>query len=70
MPFMFFGNYPLVDLLNAVTGWGIDVAEALHGGSHPNAAELQPARGGHGQQVRLPGRMAGNRHRRPDRSPA
>jgi aldehyde:ferredoxin oxidoreductase len=33
MPFMFFGNYPLIELLNAVTGWGMDVAEALTAGA-------------------------------------
>jgi aldehyde:ferredoxin oxidoreductase len=61
MPFMFFGNYPLVDLLNAVTGWGIDAAEALRTG-----ARIQTLRqsfnlreGVTAEQVRLPGRMAG-----------
>jgi aldehyde:ferredoxin oxidoreductase len=33
MPFMFFGNYPLIELLNAVTGWGMDVREALTAGA-------------------------------------
>ena len=29
MPMMFFGNFPMVDFLNAVTGWDADVAEVL-----------------------------------------
>lgn len=61
MPFMFFGNYPLVDLLNAVTGWGMDVAEALRTG-----ARIQTLRqsfnlreGVTAGAVRLPERMSG-----------
>jgi aldehyde:ferredoxin oxidoreductase len=61
MPFMFFGNYPLIELLNAVTGWGIDVAEALTAG-----ARIQTLRqsfnlreGIAADGVCLPERMAG-----------
>jgi aldehyde:ferredoxin oxidoreductase len=61
MPFMFFGNYPLIELLNAVTGWGIDVAEALTAG-----ARIQTLRqsfnlreGIAAEGVCLPERMAG-----------
>ena len=61
MPFMFFGNYPLVDLLKAVTGWDLDVAEALRTG-----ARIQTLRqsfnlreGVTAGQVRLPDRMTG-----------
>jgi aldehyde:ferredoxin oxidoreductase len=61
MPFMFFGNYPLIDLLNAVTGWGMNMAEALKTGAciqtlrqSFNIREgIRPA------DVRLPDRMAG-----------
>ena len=61
MPFMFFGNYPLIELLNAVTGWGLDVPEALVTG-----ARIQTLRqsfnireGIQAEDVRLPDRMAG-----------
>ena len=33
MPMMFFGNFPLVEFLNAVTGWDADVAEILETGN-------------------------------------
>ncbi len=61
MPFMFFGNYPLIELLNAVTGWGMEVAEALAAG-----ARIQTLRqsfnlreGIAAESVRLPERMLG-----------
>jgi aldehyde:ferredoxin oxidoreductase len=61
MPFMFFGNYPLIELLNAVTDWGMDVAEALTAG-----ARIQTLRqsfnlreGIRTEQVQLPDRMVG-----------
>jgi aldehyde:ferredoxin oxidoreductase len=61
MPFMFFGNYPLIELLNAATGWGLDVAEALTAG-----ARIQTLRqsfnlreGIAADSVRLPERMLG-----------
>jgi aldehyde:ferredoxin oxidoreductase len=61
MPAMFFGNYPLIELLNAVTGWGMEAAEALRTGARIqtlrqsfNTREgIKPA------DVRLPERMAG-----------
>jgi len=62
MPFMFFGNYPLIELLNAVTGWGIDLAEALTAG-----ARIQTLRqsfnireGIRAGDIRLPDRMTGH----------
>jgi aldehyde:ferredoxin oxidoreductase len=61
MPFMFFGNYPLIELLNAVTGWGLDVAETLTSG-----ARIQTLRqsfnlreGIMSESIRLPDRMSG-----------
>jgi aldehyde:ferredoxin oxidoreductase len=61
MPFMFFGTFPLIELLNAVTGWGLDVAEALTAG-----ARIQTLRqcfnlreGVTAGSVRLPDRMTG-----------
>jgi aldehyde:ferredoxin oxidoreductase len=61
MPFMFFGNYPLVDLLNAVTGWGMDVAEALQTGARIQALRqsFNLREGVTADQVRLPDRMTG-----------
>jgi aldehyde:ferredoxin oxidoreductase len=61
MPFMFFGTYPLIELLNAVTGWDLDVSEALRAG-----ARIQTLRqcfnlreGVTARSVRLPDRMLG-----------
>ncbi len=61
MPFMFFGNFPLIELLNAVTGWEMNLAESLATG-----ARIQTLRqcfnlreGIAVQDVRLPDRMAG-----------
>ena len=33
MPLMFFGNFPFVDFLNAVTGWNLSVADVLTTGA-------------------------------------
>jgi aldehyde:ferredoxin oxidoreductase len=33
MPLMFFGNFPLVEFFNAVTGWDLDIAEVLTTGA-------------------------------------
>jgi aldehyde:ferredoxin oxidoreductase len=61
MPMMFFGNYPLIDFLNAVTGWDLSVGEALDTG-----ARIQTLRqcfnireGFRTTDVRLPERMSG-----------
>jgi aldehyde:ferredoxin oxidoreductase len=61
MPFMFFGTYPLIELLKAVTGWDLDMSEALATG-----ARIQTLRqcfnlreGVTAQSVRLPDRMLG-----------
>ena len=32
-PTVFFGNYPLLEFLNAVTGWHMDVKEAFESGA-------------------------------------
>ena len=60
-PVIFFGNYPLIDYLNAVTGWGMDIQEALEAG-----ARIQTLRqtfnireGIDPSQIKLPERMAG-----------
>jgi aldehyde:ferredoxin oxidoreductase len=61
MPMMFFGNYPLVEFFNAVTGWDLDVDEVLTTG-----ARIQTLRhcfnlreGVRLSDVKLPDRMAG-----------
>ena len=61
MPMMFFGNYPLVEFFNAVTGWDLDVDEVLTTG-----ARIQTLRHCFNQRegiapsdVKLPKRMAG-----------
>jgi len=61
MPMMFFGNFPLVEFFNAVTGWDLDVDEVLTTG-----ARIQTLRhcfnlreGIAPSDVKLPKRMAG-----------
>lgn len=60
-PVIFFGNFPLIDFLRAVTGWDIDLNEALETG-----ARIQTLRqyfnireGITPSQVKLPDRLAG-----------
>ncbi len=61
MPLMFFGNFPFVDFLNAVTGWDLDTAQILTAGARIQTLRqsfnlregLQPA------DIKLPERMAG-----------
>ena len=61
-PLIFFGDFPLIEFLNAVTGWDMDVDEALETG-----ARIQTLRqcfnireGVKPSEVKLPPRMAGN----------
>ena len=61
MPMMFFGNFPLIEFFNAVTGWDLDIAEVLTTG-----ARIQTLRhcfnlreGIAPSEVKLPKRMAG-----------
>ncbi len=60
-PLIFFGNFPMLEFLNAVTGWEMDVGEALETG-----ARIQTLRqcfnlreGIDPLEVKLPPRMAG-----------
>jgi aldehyde:ferredoxin oxidoreductase len=61
MPLMFFGNYPLVEFFNAVTGWDLDVEEVLTTGARIQTLRhcfniregIQPS------DVKLPQRMLG-----------
>ena len=61
MPMMFFGNFPLIEFFNAVTGWDLDITEVLTAG-----ARIQTLRhcfnlreGIRPSDVKLPERMAG-----------
>ena len=61
MPMMFFGNFPLIEFFNAVTGWNLDANEVLKSG-----ARIQTLRHCFNQRegitpsdVKLPQRMAG-----------
>ncbi len=61
-PLIFFGDFPLLEFLNAVTGWDMDVEEALETGARIQTLRqcfniregVKPA------EVRLPPRMAGD----------
>jgi aldehyde:ferredoxin oxidoreductase len=60
-PVIFFGNYPLLEFLNAVTGWGVDIQEVLETG-----ARIQTLRqcfnlreGIEASSVKMPPRMVG-----------
>jgi aldehyde:ferredoxin oxidoreductase len=60
-PVLFFENYPLLEFLNAATGWDMDVAEALQAGARIQTIRqafnlrenIKPS------DVKLPPRMAG-----------
>jgi aldehyde:ferredoxin oxidoreductase len=61
MPLMFFGNFPLVEFFNAVTGFDSDISEVLSTGARIQTLRqafniregLQPS------DVKIPGRMTG-----------
>ena len=61
-PLIFFGDFPLIEFLNAVTGWDMDIGEALETGARIQTLRqsfniregVKPA------EVKLPPRMAGN----------
>jgi len=60
-PVIFFGNYPLLEFVNAVTGWDMDINEALETGARIQTLRqafnlregIKPA------EIKLPPRMAG-----------
>jgi len=61
MPMIFFGNYPLIEFFNAVTGLDVDLTEALNSG-----ARIQTLRqcfnireGIQSVDAKMPGRMSG-----------
>ena len=61
MPMMFFGNFPLLDFINAVTGWDTDMPEILNTGNR--LMTLRQAfnirEGIEARDVQLPDRMKG-----------
>ena len=61
MPMMFFGNYPLVEFFNAVTGWNLDIAEVLTTGAriHTLRQSFNIREGIRPSDVKLPKRMLG-----------
>lgn len=61
MPMMFFGNYPLVEFFNAVTGWDLDVDEVLTTGARIQTLRhcFSMREGITPSDVKLPARMAG-----------
>jgi aldehyde:ferredoxin oxidoreductase len=60
-PLIFFGNYPFLDFLNAVTGWGMDMEELLKTGTRIQTMRqcFNIREGLDPSQVKLPPRMAG-----------
>lgn len=60
-PVIFFGNYPLLDFLNAVTGWDMDVTEALETGTRIQTLRqaFNLREGIEPREIKLPPRMAG-----------
>jgi len=61
MPMMFFGNYPLIEFLNAVTGWGLDMHEALRTGARIQTLRrcFNVREGIRAADIFLPDRMSG-----------
>ncbi len=61
MPLMFFGNFPFVDFLNAVTGWRLSVAEVLRAGRRIQTLRqsFNVREGILPVDVKLPDRMSG-----------
>jgi aldehyde:ferredoxin oxidoreductase len=61
MPMMFFGNYPLIDFFNAVTGWDLDAEEVLTTGARIQTLRhcFNQREGISPSDVKLPKRMLG-----------
>jgi len=60
-PVIFFGTYPLLEFLNAVTGWDMDLNEALKTGARVQTLRqcFNLREGVAPSGIKLPGRMAG-----------
>lgn len=61
-PLMFFGNYPLIDFLNAVTGWDMDAQEALVTGARIQTLRqaFNVREGIEASEMKLPSRLVGS----------
>jgi len=60
-PVVFFGNYPLLEFLNAVTGWDMDIKELLETGARIQTLRqcYNTREGLDPSKIRLPPRLAG-----------
>jgi aldehyde:ferredoxin oxidoreductase len=61
MPLLFFGNYPLIEFFNAVTGLDIDITEALSSGARIQTLRqcFNVREGIRSADIKLPGRLSG-----------
>ena len=61
MPLLFFGNYPLIEFFNAVTGLDIDIAEVLETGTRIQTLRqcFNIREGIQASDIKLPGRLSG-----------
>ena len=61
MPLLFFGNYPLLEFLNAVTGLDLDISEVLETGTRIQTLRqsFNIREGIRVSDIKLPGRLAG-----------
>jgi aldehyde:ferredoxin oxidoreductase len=61
MPLLFFGNYPLIEFFNAVTGLDVDISEVLETGARIQTLRqcFNVREGIRASDIRLPGRLLG-----------
>ena len=61
MPLLFFGNYPLIEFFNAVTGLGVDISEILETGARIQTLRqsFNVREGIRASDIQLPGRLLG-----------
>jgi aldehyde:ferredoxin oxidoreductase len=61
MPMIFFGNYPLLEFIKAVTGWDMDIAEALNTGARIQSLRhcFNIREGIRTSDIKLPARLLG-----------
>jgi aldehyde:ferredoxin oxidoreductase len=61
MPMLFFGNYPLIEFLNAVTGLNLDISAALKTGARIQTMRqcFNVREGIRSANIKLPGRLSG-----------
>jgi aldehyde:ferredoxin oxidoreductase len=61
MPLLFFGNYPLIEFFNAVTGLDVDITAALDSGARIQTLRqcFNVREGIRSADIKLPGRLSG-----------